>query len=116
MNNEQIAEMTIKNSTDISAIQEKLSSAHKRIDDNDRITEGIHKLAANVESMTVQLKNLAERMEQSLQSIETRLRAQGERIGAIENKPGKKWEAVVEKVLLVIIGGIAAFIMAKIGI
>lgn len=37
---EQLSESCIQNSKDIAALRESAKSAHKRIDENDRITEG----------------------------------------------------------------------------
>ena len=37
-------------------------------------------------------------------------------IKSLKEKPGKRWEAVVEKIILVVVGAIIAWAMGKIGI
>lgn len=39
-----------------------------------------------------------------------------ESVTALEVKPAKRWDAVVDKVLLVVIGAVVAFMLAKLGI
>jgi chromosome segregation ATPase len=70
-------QILIQHTKEISAVQESAKSAHKRLDENDRIITGIHKLAANMENLTIEVKRLAEKLENGL-------REQGKRIGAVE--------------------------------
>lgn len=88
MNIEQITERTIQNTNDIVAMRESLKSAHKRIDENDRITEGIHEIAASVQALALQIKMLTEKLDKNVGKIEESLKRQGERIGAIESVCG----------------------------
>lgn len=37
-------------------------------------------------------------------------------VRALMEKPGKRWDSVIEKALLVVVGAVVAWIMAKIGI
>lgn len=94
---EHLTEQLLKQSGEIAAVRESLKSAHKRIDDNDRIIEGIHKLAANMEAMTMQVKSLAEQLESSVERLEAGQRSQGERISALEKEPATKWKNLVSQ-------------------
>ncbi len=100
MNADQLTEKVIGHTAEIAAVQESVKSAHRRIDENDRITEGIHKLCANVETLALQVKHLAEKVESSVARLEQGLQRQGERIGALEKEPGEKWKAVVKQILI----------------
>ena len=84
MTQEQLTHQIMAQNKDIAALWENTKSAHKRMDENDRITKGIHKLAANVEALALQVKLLTERMDSSIDRMERSIKSQGERIGAVE--------------------------------
>lgn len=113
MTQEQLTNKVIQNSNDISALRENVKSAHKRIDENDRITEGIHKLASNVESLALQVKLLTERFDSSLERLEQGQRNQGERIGALEKEPGAKWKDVTKQIITLVVAAVFSVIAAK---
>lgn len=110
---EHIATQTIQNTSDIAAIRESLKSAHKRIDENDRMTEGIHKLAANVEALALQVKMLTEKMDSSITRIEAGLTAQAERIGALEKEPATKWKDLVKQVTALVVAAVVGAVIAN---
>lgn len=92
MDEAKIMESIMKNAKDIAALQESSKSAHKRIDENDRVTNGIYDLSNNVAGMTVEVKAIGERMEESnrrtnasIELISAGQKSQGERIGKLEN-------------------------------
>jgi hypothetical protein len=99
MNPEQLTKHAMSQAKDISALWESTKSAHKRIDENDRIIEGIHKLAANVEGLTLQVKMLTDQMDATIERIEEGQKLQGERIGKLEQEPAHKWQDFVKQVL-----------------
>ena len=82
--NEQMAKMTHENSKEIAALRESTKSAHKRLNENDAMTAGIHDLAKSVAQMATEIRLLTERMDASIERIEQGQKAQGERIGSIE--------------------------------
>ncbi len=92
---EQLAQMTISNAKDIAELKAEIASAHKRIDENDRLTNGIHQLAENVAAMSVQIKMLTEKFDRSIERIEKGLDEHGKRIDVIEKAPSKKWDKFV---------------------
>jgi len=100
----------------VAVMQERLNTIFRMIDDSARMTDGVYKLAGNVEALTAQVKNLAEQQEATTKKIETRMEEQGRRIGALELKPAHKWDATAEKIILMLIAAIMAFIIAKIGL
>lgn len=50
-----MAQIALEHTREIAALWESLKSAHKRIDENDRLTAGIHKLAKNIAAKTALL-------------------------------------------------------------
>lgn len=113
MEGQQLSNRVLQNARDISAIRESTKSAHKRIDENDRITDGIHKLASNVEALALQVKMLTESLENSVSRLEAGQKAQGERIGALEREPATKWKDLVKQVIGLIVAAVAGVIIAK---
>ena len=87
---------------DIAGMKEKLSSAHKRIDKAEDVTQHIHRLASNVESLADQIKGQNERMEKMFESLERRLKSQDDRVTALEKEPGMKWKALTAQVVAII--------------
>lgn len=108
---EHIATQMVQNTSDIAAIRESLKSAHKRIDENDRMTEGIHKLAANVEALALQVKMHTDTMNNSITQIESGLKALGERIGILEKEPAAKWKELVKQVTALIVAAVVGAVI-----
>ena len=137
MTNEGLTDQVIKLTQEIAAMRESMKSAHKRIDDNDRITEGIHEIAASVKSLALQVKLLTERVDKNIEKLETGQKSQGERLGAlertnaklsdieetveeqekridaIEKEPATKWKTLVSQVIAIIVAAIVGYVLSK---
>jgi len=74
IDNEQLAKEVLGHGKQIATIEGSVKSAHHRLDKIDDMVASIHKMTANMESLTNEVKKLGERMENSLKN-------QGERIG-----------------------------------
>ncbi len=110
---EQISERTIKQGSEIAALKESTKSAHKRLDDNDRVIESIHKLAANVETLALQVKMLTEKMDNSITRIESGMNSQGERITCLEKEPATKWKSLVAQITTIVVAALVGGVIAK---
>ncbi len=133
MNHEQLDAQVQENEKVIAVIQESLKSFEHRLGATEKVVASIHSLASNVQALTIEVKGLTESVEQNqadtkvqvgeikalLKEYQTetnnRFKAMGERVGTIEKKPAKRWEGIVDKVLLVLVGGIVAFFLARLG-
>ena len=82
--------------------EESLKTVHKRLDKVEETSKHIYKLAASIESLTIQLKHHGEQIERVLEGMKT----QNERIGALEKEPARKWKALVEKVLTLVVAAL----------
>ncbi len=109
MVDEKLLELTSR----MCVVEESVKSSHKRINDIDRITEGIYKVASNVETLAEQLKSLTCRMETWLSRLEASQRTQGERIGALEKKPAMRWEAMVGQLIAIAVASIAGAFLGR---
>lgn len=77
---------------------ERLKNIDGRLDKIQELIVSIQQIATNVKSLTEEMQR------------------QGGRLEALEAKPGKRWEAVVDKVLMLIIGGVVGYVLLKLGI
>ena len=85
--------------------EQRSKSNTKRIDRLEENYDALNKLTTSVEVMATKMDT----MSQSLDQVNARLSEQ-------ESKPGKRWEAVVEKVIFLVIGAIVAYVFARIGL
>jgi len=135
---EQLAQVVLNHTKDIAAIKESVKSAHKRIDDNDRIIASIHELAKNVAAMAAEIKLLTDRFDKNIERIEQGQKTQGERIGeieraihqiesnektiirhaekleAMEKEPAQKWKDLGKQVLTLVIAAVVGMVIANI--
>lgn len=85
--------------------EQRSKSNTKRIDRLEVNYDALNKLTTSVEVMATKMDT----MSQSLEQVNSRLAEQ-------EAKPGKRWEAVVEKIIYIVIGAVIAFLFARIGL
>lgn len=85
--------------------EQRSKSNTKRIDRLEENYDALNKLTTSVEVMATKMDT----MSQSLDQVNARLSEQ-------ESKPGKRWEAVVEKVIFLVIGAVVAYVFARIGL
>ena len=105
---QRLSEIAMQNARDIAELKSNVNSAHRRIDENDRLTEGIHQLAENVATMSVEVKMLTEKVDTNIEEMKSDLKEQSTRITAIESEPAKKWD----KLIWLIIGGIVTVVIS----
>lgn len=110
---EQLSTELIKHTGELAALAESLKSAHRRIDENDHIIEGIYKLAANVEGLAIQVKLLTESVESSIGRLESSLKTQGERISQLEKEPAEKWKALVGQIISLTAAALFGLLISK---
>lgn len=104
------ASMAIQNAKDISELRAEITALNKRIDDNDQLTNGIHELATNVATMSLEIKMLTEKFDSSITRIESGLQKQSDRISVIENAPSQKWDKFVWLIIAAAISALVSFI------
>lgn len=94
---------------DIRAKQAAADEQHKtifrRLDQQDKLLETVHTLATSVSVMSNEQGQLKKAVDGLCVDVEE-----------IKSKPAKRWEGVVEKIIFTVLGAVATFILAKIGI
>lgn len=89
-------------------MDESFKSMHKRFDEIQRDVKSVNELAFSIHEIALEMKA----MRSDVNEVKTDLGKNIERVQAIEHKPAKKWDAVVDKVLMVVVAGVAAYIMS----
>lgn len=97
MNDEQIKML-------VEADQRSKTNTH-RLDKLEEQWEVLNKLAVSVEKMGINLAT----MDKTIQKLDAKVEEQ-------EAKPGKRWEALVEKVVFLFVGAVAAYVFSRIGL
>lgn len=77
----------------------------ERIEKLEGESQAIHQLATSVSVMAEQLKNMTKSVTTLTSEVEE-----------LKDKPGKKWESLVDKIIWAVAGAVLAFLLAKIGL
>lgn len=86
----------------------EIGSLKHRMDDMETLAESIKELAISVNSLSCNVSTSVDRMER----YEDSLRLQGERIGELEKKPGKRWDLVITTIITAIASGAVTYIFS----
>lgn len=89
--------------------------AKRMEDEHKRQNKRIEELEAKVEDisdLTTSVASLAKSVEQMAKAQEK----QGKRLEALEQKPAKKWESFVDKVIWAVAAALIAFILSYLGL
>lgn len=88
---------------------EKLAASNRhRIDDLEKSTDALNSLAT---SMAVMAQK-QEAISASVDSINGNVDAIGKRVGDLEAKPGKRWDALLDKLIYAVVGAFIAWIIS----
>lgn len=87
------------------------SNTH-RLDDMDEKVDTLQRLTTAVEIMAAEQKHQGATMAE----IKTDVTALGKKVDAIEKKPAKRWEGIMEKALWAVCAAVIAFLLGRIGL
>lgn len=97
--------MDLEHEQRLTAVEERAKSNTKRLDKLEESTEAISRLATSMEVM-------AERQEQVADTVD---KLDG-KVTALEAKPGKRWEGLVDKAIWAVVAAVIGFLLARIGL
>ena len=97
--------MDLEHEKRLTEVESRSKSNTKRIDKLETQTEAINRLAT---SMAV----MAEKQDETT----TIVTALDGKVTALEEKPAKLWESIVEKIIWAVIAAVVGFLLAKIGL
>lgn len=83
---------------------QRSKSNTKRIDKLEANYEALNKLTTSVEVLATKVDTMNENLNEVRDKVDEQTA-----------KPGKRWEAIVEKVIFLVVGAVVAFLFAKIG-
>lgn len=91
--------------------QRSKSNTH-RIDELEQDQKALNKLATSVAVMAQEQQTIRRDVAKSGEDI----KAVRKSIEALQAAPGQRWEKVVEKIILVAVGAVVAWLLARMGI
>lgn len=87
------------------------SNTH-RLDALERTSTALNRLATSVEVMAAELKRQGEDVDEIKRDV-TNI---GGKVHAMEVKPGKRWEGIVDKLIWGVVGAVLALLLARLGL
>lgn len=96
--------MTKEELQELTEVIARSKSNTKRLNSLDLKIENMYQLTMSVKEIALELKAMREDMNKI-----------DDRVLAIETKPAKRWEGIIDKIIFTILGIVIAFIFSKIG-
>ncbi len=96
--------MTKEELQEMTEIKDRSKSNTKRLDKLELKVDNIYEIASSVKEIAVEMKAMREDMNKI-----------DNRVMAIESKPAKRWEGIIDKIIFTILGIVIAYIFSKIG-
>ena len=97
--------MDLEHERRLTEVEERSKSNSHRLDKLEESTEAINRLATSMEVM-------AERQEQVVETV-GRLDA---KVTTLEEKPAKRWDSLVDKIVWAIAAALIGFVLAQVGL
>ncbi len=104
--------MDLEHERRLSACEERSKSNTHRLDKLEASTEAINRLATNMEVMAEQQKQVVEKQEVVAESVDKL----DSKVTALEQKPGKRWDGIVDKLTWALVAAVLGFLLAQIGL
>lgn len=89
----------------MAAAEEQHKTLFNRIERQEKMLDTVHKLALSVNELANKLGNMQEKVDGLCGDVEE-----------IKEKPAKRWDGIVDKVIFSIVGALVAYALAKNGI
>lgn len=112
-------EMIAMHQMAIEANDRSKSNTH-RIDRLQARQDNLDKLVTSVAVMAEKQENMSEAVEEIKTTVKSMASSADvatvkEDVEVLKTKPAKRWDAVVDKIIMLVVGGIVAYALAKIG-
>ena len=93
-------------------IEHRAVSNTRRIEKLELQTEATQKIAMSVEVMVKEQSHQTE----AIGRIEKNVEKLDNKVEILEHKPAKRWDGVVDKIIMTLIGSVIGFILVKLGL
>lgn len=88
-----------------SAQKEQLRTVFTRLDQQDKVLDAVTDLALSVRDLSNAQANTSEKVTNLCNDMEI-----------IKTKPAKRWEAILDKIIMTVLGALVMFVLAKLGL
>ncbi len=96
----------------VAELEHRAKSNTRRIDKLELQTEAIQSLATSVEVMVKEQGHQTEAIER----IEKNVEKLDGKVEVLEHKPAKRWESIVDKAIMTIVGAVVGYLLVKLGL
>ena len=96
----------------LTSLEQRCKSNGHRLEHLEKQQEAIHSLAASIQVMASEQKHQTEAINTVREDVS---RLDG-KVDALEMKPGKRWEGLVDKLIWGVAGAILTFLLARAGV
>ena len=96
----------------LTSLEQRCKSNGHRLEHLEKQQEAIHSLAASIQVMASEQKHQTEAINTVREDVS---RLDG-KVDALEMKPGKRWEGLVDKLIWGVAGAVLTFLLARAGI
>ena len=97
---------------ELSKTEHRAVSNTRRIDKLEQSTEALNSLATSVELLVAEQRHQTEAM----MEIKTDVAKRDKKVETLESKPAKRWDSVVDKVILLLIAAGVGYVLAQLGL
>ena len=97
--------MDLEHERRLTEVEERSKSNSHRLDKLEESTEAINRLATSMEVM-------AERQEQVVETVGKL----DTKVTALEEKPAKRWDALMDKIVWAVAAALIGFVLAQVGL
>ena len=98
--------------TRLTAVEQRCKSNSHRIENMEKDHEALHTMAAAMEVMANEQKHQTK----AIEGVKEDLVRVESKVDVLEQKPAKRWDGFVDKLIWGVAGAILAFVLAAIGI
>lgn len=92
--------------------EQRLTAAESRSKSNAHRLDEVEKRQNNLEELVATVKVIAFRQE----NVESVVKGINNKVEELTNKPGRRWDALVDKAIWAIAAAVITFLLAKIGL
>ena len=96
----------------LAEVEHRGKSNTRRIEKLELQTEAIQSLALSVEIMVKEQSHQTE----AIKRIEKNVEKLDNKVDVLEQKPAKRWDTVVEKIILALVGAVVGYFLVKLGL
>ena len=92
--------------------EHRAKSNTRRVEKLELQTEAIQSLATSVEVMVKEQGHQTE----AIDRIEKNVEKLDGKVEILEHKPAKRWESIVDKIIMTIVGAVVGYLLVKLGL